>query len=131
MVYFVQGVLGHARLAVSFYLKDDLHLDPAEDATVQPTLVIVYLGGNDLMGPHSSGLGPHIPLPEYIESMKKIASHLKGLLENIHIIFLSCPPVDKVRVCENASSYFSELVQINELCRQYFEACIDLCKEMN
>jgi hypothetical protein len=30
IVYFVQGVLGLARLAVSFYLKDDLHLDPAE-----------------------------------------------------------------------------------------------------
>lgn len=30
MVYFVQGVLGLAKLAVSFYLKDDLHLDPAE-----------------------------------------------------------------------------------------------------
>lgn len=34
MVYFVQGVLGLARLAVSFYLKDDLHLDPAEVYTV-------------------------------------------------------------------------------------------------
>lgn len=30
MVYFVQGVLGLSRLAVSFYLKDDLRLDPAE-----------------------------------------------------------------------------------------------------
>jgi len=30
IVYFVPGVLGLARLAVSFYLKDDLHLDPAE-----------------------------------------------------------------------------------------------------
>jgi hypothetical protein len=30
IVYFVQGVLGLARLAVSFYLKDDLRLDPAE-----------------------------------------------------------------------------------------------------
>lgn len=30
MVYFVQGVLGLSRLAVSFYMKDDLHLDPAE-----------------------------------------------------------------------------------------------------
>lgn len=30
MVYFVQGVLGLAKLAVSFYLKDDLNLDPAE-----------------------------------------------------------------------------------------------------
>ncbi|KAL2244279.1 folate-biopterin transporter 1, chloroplastic isoform X2 [Sesamum indicum] len=34
MVYFVQGVLGLSRLAVSFYLKDDLHLDPAETAVV-------------------------------------------------------------------------------------------------
>ncbi|KAF3557408.1 hypothetical protein F2Q69_00011526 [Brassica cretica] len=34
MVYFVQGVLGLARLAVSFYLKDDLHLDPAETAVI-------------------------------------------------------------------------------------------------
>ena len=30
IVYFVQGVLGLSRLAVSFYMKDDLHLDPAE-----------------------------------------------------------------------------------------------------
>lgn len=33
IVYFVQGVLGLARLAVSFYLKDDLRLDPAEVLT--------------------------------------------------------------------------------------------------
>lgn len=30
MVYFVQGILGLSRLAVSYFLKDDLHLDPAE-----------------------------------------------------------------------------------------------------
>lgn len=30
MVYFVQGVLGLSRLAVSFFFKDELGLDPAE-----------------------------------------------------------------------------------------------------
>ncbi|CAN1193292.1 Folate-biopterin transporter 1, chloroplastic [Linum perenne] len=30
LVYFVQGVIGLSRLAVSFYLKDNLRLDPAE-----------------------------------------------------------------------------------------------------
>ncbi|KAK4760007.1 hypothetical protein SAY87_023138 [Trapa incisa] len=32
---------------------------------------------SDSTGPHSSGLGPHIPLPEYIENMRKIGEHLK------------------------------------------------------
>lgn len=48
-----------------------------QDAAVQPSLVIVYFGGNDSMGAHSSGLGPHVPLPEYIENMRKVALHLK------------------------------------------------------
>lgn len=48
-----------------------------QDAAVQPSLIIAYFGGNDSMGPHSSGLGPHVPLPEYIENMRKIATHLK------------------------------------------------------
>jgi MFS family permease len=30
LVYFVQGILGISRLAVSFYFKDELGLDPAE-----------------------------------------------------------------------------------------------------
>lgn len=30
LVYFVQGALGLAELATSFYLKDALHLDPAQ-----------------------------------------------------------------------------------------------------
>ncbi|MGA7937490.1 MAG: folate/biopterin family MFS transporter, partial [Kovacikia sp.] len=30
LVYFVQGILGLARLAISFFLKDDLGLSPAE-----------------------------------------------------------------------------------------------------
>lgn len=29
-VYFVQGILGLSRLAVSFYFKDELHIDPAQ-----------------------------------------------------------------------------------------------------
>ena len=34
IVYFVQGILGLARLAVSFFLKDDLGLTPAEVAAL-------------------------------------------------------------------------------------------------
>ncbi|GLC69288.1 hypothetical protein PLESTF_000811800 [Pleodorina starrii] len=34
MVYFVQGILGLSRLAVSFFFKDELHIDPAEVAVL-------------------------------------------------------------------------------------------------
>lgn len=101
-----------------------------KDAASQPSLVIVYFGGNDSMGPHSSGLGPHVPLPEYTENMRKIALHLKSLSDATRIIFLSCPPVNEAKVQENTSKYFSELVRTNELCRSYSEACVELCQEM-
>ncbi|KAG8098535.1 hypothetical protein GUJ93_ZPchr0013g34149 [Zizania palustris] len=43
IVYFVQGVLGLSRLAVSFYLKDDLHLDPAETAVISGLSALPWL----------------------------------------------------------------------------------------
>ncbi|GMH04201.1 hypothetical protein Nepgr_006040 [Nepenthes gracilis] len=101
-----------------------------KDAATQPSLVIVYFGGNDSMGPHSSGLGPHVPLPEYVDNLRKIANHLKGLSDTTRIIFLSCPPVNEAKINETTSEIFSELVRTNELCRIYSEACIDLCNEM-
>ncbi|MDF5737935.1 MULTISPECIES: folate/biopterin family MFS transporter [unclassified Nostoc] len=39
-VYFVQGILGLSRLAVSFFLKDELHLSPVQMSTL---LGIVFL----------------------------------------------------------------------------------------
>ncbi|KAF5467429.1 hypothetical protein F2P56_017255 [Juglans regia] len=101
-----------------------------KDAALQPSLVIVYFGGNDSMGPHSSGLGPHVPLPEYIENMRKIATHLQSLSEKTRIIFLSCPPVNEHKIHGNTSQFFSELVRTNELCQSYSEACRKLCQEM-
>ncbi|KAK7845770.1 gdsl esterase/lipase cprd49 [Quercus suber] len=88
-----------------------------KDAPIQPSLVIVYFGGNDSMHPHPSGLGPHVPLPEYIENMKKIALHLKTLSERTHLIFLSAPLVNKE--------------QIRETLRIYLEACLELCRDLD
>ncbi|KAJ9548628.1 hypothetical protein OSB04_021171 [Centaurea solstitialis] len=55
-----------ATLALQYTQKDD---------AVKPDLVIVYFGGNDSVrdDPGSS----HVPLPEYIENMKIIGTHLK------------------------------------------------------
>jgi len=47
-----------------------------QNAIEQPSLVIVYFGGNDCIHPFPSGLGPHVPLEEYVENMRKIAIHI-------------------------------------------------------
>lgn len=106
------------------------HVFP-KDAATQPDLVIVYFGGNDSMGAHPSGLGPHVPLAEYVENMRKIALHLKSLSDSVRIIFLSCPPVDEARVGQGTSGIFSELIRTNELCKSYSEACKELCQELD
>lgn len=49
----------------------------SQDSAIQPSLVIVYFGGNDAVLPFPSAQVPYVPLPEYVENMKKIAIHLK------------------------------------------------------
>ncbi|XP_031261943.1 GDSL esterase/lipase CPRD49-like isoform X2 [Pistacia vera] len=100
-------------------------------ASVQPALVIVYFGGNDSMHPHPSGIGPHVPLPEYIENMRKIALHLKSLSPTTRIIFLSTPPINEQQIKETLSGKFGKVNRTNEDCRVYSEACLQLCQEMD
>ncbi|KAK8954041.1 GDSL esterase/lipase CPRD49 [Platanthera zijinensis] len=102
-----------------------------KDSSVQPSLIIVYFGGNDSIGPYPSGLGPHVPLPEYKENMRRIATHVKNLSEKTRAIFLSCPPLNEERLRKSTSSALSEIVRTNETCRLYSEACIEVCAEMN
>ncbi|PNX56425.1 GDSL esterase/lipase CPRD49 [Trifolium pratense] len=72
-----------------------------QNAAEQPSLVIVYFGGNDSIHPHPSGLGPHVPLEEYIENMRKIIIHLKSLSKKTRIILLSSPPVNEAQIPES------------------------------
>lgn len=72
---------------------------------MQPSLVIVYFGGNDSMGAHPSGLGPHVPLPEYIENMRKIASHIQVLTLFTQIISAMMSYIDYSGVREALSEH--------------------------
>ncbi|OMO97561.1 Lipase, GDSL [Corchorus olitorius] len=98
-----------------------------KDAAVQPSLVIVYFGGNDSMAPQPSGLGPHVPLPEFIDNMKKIALHLKGLSDKTRVMFLSPPPVNE----EQMLHCLGVKGRTNEACGVYSEACLKLCQEVD
>ncbi|XP_068644344.1 GDSL esterase/lipase WDL1-like [Aristolochia californica] len=100
-----------------------------KDAAIQPSLVIVYFGGNDSMGAHSSGLGPHVPLHEFVENMRRITSYITSLSVKTRVIILTCPPVNEALLCQSQSSIFSDLGRTNEACQKYAEALMDLCEE--
>ncbi|KAK8556043.1 hypothetical protein V6N13_070114 [Hibiscus sabdariffa] len=75
MVYFVQGVLGLAKLAVSFYLKDDLHLDPAETAVLTGFSALPWL-----VKPIYGFISDSIPLFGYRRRSYLVLSGLLGAL---------------------------------------------------
>ncbi|MCL7042656.1 hypothetical protein MKW94_015032 [Papaver nudicaule] len=101
-----------------------------KDAAVQPSLVIVYFGGNDSVAPLPTRSGPHVPLSEYIENMRKIAIHLKSLSDKTRILYLSPPPMSDEKYRESKGYLLSKQQRTNENCQIYSEACINLCKEM-
>ncbi|KAJ6742300.1 GDSL-LIKE LIPASE/ACYLHYDROLASE [Salix viminalis] len=101
-----------------------------KDAAKQPSLVIVYFGGNDSILPHATGLGPHVPLSEYIENIRKIAIHLESLSDKTRVIFLTAPPVCEKQLRASLSGVV-DMVRTNESCRIYAEACLEVCRGMN
>ncbi|XP_061344460.1 GDSL esterase/lipase CPRD49-like isoform X2 [Gastrolobium bilobum] len=104
-----------------------------KNACEQPSLIIVYFGGNDSILPHPSGRGQHVPLQEYIENMRKIAIHLKSLSKKTRIIFLSAPPINEAQIYANSetSDPLGQRLRTNESLRLYSEVCLELCREMN
>ncbi|KAB5520003.1 hypothetical protein DKX38_024322 [Salix brachista] len=98
-----------------------------KDAAVQPSLVITYFGGNDSMKLIPSKFSPHVPLPEFIENMRKIATHLKSLSEKTRVIFLSVPPANDEMIIQN---YGEGAARSNEGARIYSEATLKLCQEL-
>ncbi|KAH6808893.1 Major facilitator superfamily protein [Perilla frutescens var. frutescens] len=75
MVYFVQGVLGLSRIAVNFYLKDDLHLDPAETAIISGVSSLPWL-----VKPLYGFISDSIPLFGYRRRSYLVLSGLLGAL---------------------------------------------------
>lgn len=100
-----------------------------KNAIEQPSLVIVYFGGNDCFHPFPSGLGPHVPLEEYVENMRKIAIHIMSLSDKTRIIFLSNPPINEAQIKINIDD-FGNPMRTNETSRIYSEACLNMCREM-
>uniref|UniRef100_A0A7N0UNB5 SGNH hydrolase-type esterase domain-containing protein n=1 Tax=Kalanchoe fedtschenkoi TaxID=63787 RepID=A0A7N0UNB5_KALFE len=119
---------GYAGWTSRLALQALTHIFP-KDAAVQPSLVVVYFGGNDSVQENPSDVGARVPLPEFIDNMKKIGLHLKSLSERTRVIFLSPPSINEVQINEHFGIVFSG--RTNENCRIYSEACLNLCKEID
>lgn len=74
LVYFVQGVLGLARLAVSFFLKDELSLSPAQVAALMGVAALPWV-----IKPVFGFLSDSVPLFGYRRRSYLVLSGLLGM----------------------------------------------------
>ena len=74
-VYFVQGILGLARLAITFFFKDSLGLNPAEVATITGITVIPWM-----IKPIYGFISDSFPLFGYRRRPYIIASGILGFI---------------------------------------------------
>lgn len=74
-VYFVQGVLGLARLAISFFLKDDLGLSPAQMAALMGVAALPWI-----VKPLFGFLSDGVPIAGYRRRPYLILSGILGTL---------------------------------------------------
>ncbi|MED6193946.1 hypothetical protein PIB30_023963 [Stylosanthes scabra] len=97
-----------------------------KNATKQPSLVIVYFGGNDSAIPNQYGLGPHVPLQEYIQNMRNIALHIQSLSKKTRIIFLGAPPINEEQIVDNSDgihlTYEGSKIVVKEILKVLKEA---------
>ncbi|WMV52209.1 hypothetical protein MTR67_045594 [Solanum verrucosum] len=93
---------------------------------IQPSLVILYFGGNDSTDPDIPN-SPNVPIDEYVENMRKIILHIKGLSQTTRVIMLTAPAVNEKQIID---FYGSNLGRTNERGRIYSEAGIKLAQEL-
>ena len=86
-VYFVQGILGLARLAVSFFLKDEIGLNPAEVAALTGISSIPWI-----IKPLFGFLSDGVPILGYRRRPYLILSGFLGTLAWLALAFLVTTP---------------------------------------
>ncbi|KAM3339892.1 GDSL esterase/lipase CPRD49 [Capsicum galapagoense] len=125
---FLRGYIGwNSRMALEIYKK----IFPKEHCRdkhkeIQPSLVILYFGGNDSQDPDFPN-SSHVPLHEYVENMRKLAHHIKGLSEKTRLIMLSAPAVNEEQILK---TYGDNRGRSNEVGRKYAEAGVKLGQEL-
>lgn len=105
-VYFVQGILGLARLAVTFFLKDSLGLNPAEVATITGITFIPWI-----VKPIYGFISDGFPIYGYRRRPYIIASGILGSISWLVLAFI----VDDILVAVAALLMTSLSVAISDV----------------
>ncbi|KAL2629487.1 hypothetical protein R1flu_014173 [Riccia fluitans] len=105
-----------------------------KDIPRQPSLVVVFFGANDAAFPLKSGRGQHVPIEEFKENLKKIATYLTGLSDTTRVILTTAPPIhDETRDLIGRMNYGEKAAGIldrtNENARKYAAACKEAAAE--
>jgi len=87
-VYFVQGILGLARLAISFFLKDDLGLNPAQVAALTGIAAIPWV-----VKPFFGFISDAVPLFGYRRRSYLLLSGIMGTLGWLALATIAQTPV--------------------------------------
>ncbi|KAG5582804.1 hypothetical protein H5410_053431 [Solanum commersonii] len=106
---------------------------------IQSSLVIFYFGGNDSTDPDIPN-SPNVPIDEYVENMRQIIVHIKGLSQTTRVIMLTAPAVNEKQIIEcyvltqpahsTLVVFMSNQGRTNERGRIYSEAVIKLAQEL-
>jgi len=108
VVYFVQGAIGLARLATTFYLKDDLHLSPAQSAALMGIFTAPWL-----LKPLYGFLSDGFPLGGY---RRRSYLAISGLLGAVSYFVLAFPGlVDSVAAATLACTFGSLSVAVSDV----------------
>ncbi|GAX77364.1 hypothetical protein CEUSTIGMA_g4810.t1 [Chlamydomonas eustigma] len=107
MVYFVQGILGLSRLAIQFFFKDDLHVEPAEVALLTGLSSLPWM-----IKPLYGFITDSIPLFGYRRRSYLVACGLLGTCSWSVLAFWVDTPSGTVAamMCASLATAFSDVV---------------------
>lgn len=105
--YFVQGALGISRLAISFFMKDDLHLSPATSAALTGIAIIPWL-----IKPVYGAISDIFPIYNLRRKPYLIIASITGTLSWLSLasIVNDVPGVVLATVCASFSVAFTDVV---------------------
>ncbi|CAN1283803.1 GDSL esterase/lipase At5g45920, partial [Linum perenne] len=94
-----------------------------------PLAVTVFFGANDACLPDRYGAFQHVPVDEFKNNLRSIASLIKGRWPNAVVLFITPPPIDEESRLKYMDNPSGQPERTNQVAGEYAKGCIDVAKE--